>query len=134
MNYGDEKVGKLYFGKDEISGGGQMLESGTILYISGQDVSSFNSELNKPLSTAEIVLTSAGKHWEKINQIKVFNKPSSGSINSGQLFDINMIDNPTLTDDGALTLFRERNPEDTDKLVIKMSKNNYHDLVMVVVA
>lgn len=67
LKIGGSDVKSLMYRDKDVSGS-QMLKSGTILYISGQDVSTYNNELSKPNSTAKIIFPSVGKHWEGLKK------------------------------------------------------------------
>ena len=133
LKYGGSDV-KIMYGDREI-GGATKLEPGTILYISGYDVSRYNNELNNPGSTAAITFPSVGKHWEGLKNIRIYYKDgsSSGEIDTGQVFDINSIDEQTQSNSGSLTIRRERGlTDEADKLIV--TSNKYSNLVMIAVA
>ena len=131
LKYGGGDV-KIMYGSQEI-GGATKLEPGTILYISGQDVSKYNNELGAPLSTAEITFPSAGKHWEGLKKIRISYKTSY--LYYEQVFDVNLIDKPTQDRKGDYTIRRERSlTDEADKLIVTTTADYYNtDLFVVAV-
>ena len=133
LKYGGNSVGKIMYNGQEF-GGANKLEPGTILYISGQNISRYNHELDDPHSTAEITFPSAGKHWEGLKKIRIYYKKSSGVIDTGQVFDINSIDEQTQSNNESLTIRRERSlTDEADKLIVTTA-NSYSDIVIIAVA
>lgn len=64
LKIGGNDVGKLMYGNTEVSGGSQMLESGTIVY---QGVTNEN-----------IHLLSVDDKWTNISQLRILERTSSG--------------------------------------------------------
>jgi len=133
LKIGGSNVGKIMYNGQEF-GGATKLEPGTILYISGQYVSKYNNELSARQSTAEITFPSAGKHWENLKNIRIYYRQQNAVMNTGQVFDINSIDEQTQSNSGLLTIRRERSlTDEADKLLVKTS-DYFSDLVMIAVA
>lgn len=107
LKIGGSNVGKIMYNGQEF-GGATKLEPGTILYISGQNVYAYNHELSSPKSTVEITFPSAGKHWEGLKNIRIYYKQHNVAADTGQVFDVNLIDKPTYGEQGNYTIHRER--------------------------
>ena len=123
---------KIMYGDREI-GGAAKLEPGTILYISGQNIAEHNDGLGNPNSTVKITLPSVGKHWEGLKKIRIYMQ-YEGQIKDEQVFDVNLIDEQTQSNNGFLTIRRERSlTDEADKLIVTIT-NSYSDLVIIEVA
>jgi len=75
-----------------------------------------------------------GKHWEGLKNIRIYYKEISGDMDTGQVFDVNLIDKPTQDKLRYYTIHRERSlTDEADKLIVTTS-DQYTDLVMIAVA
>ncbi|MGQ2374567.1 hypothetical protein [Companilactobacillus zhachilii] len=129
LNFGDEKVTKLYY-KDKDVSGSQMLEAGTILFFSGQNLNGYNSALNKPNATVSLVLPDCGVHWENVNDLSI--TVIHGSSNVKGSFNVNEIDQPVNCAGYSVSRIRGTN-DNPDKLSINTGKN-YTDLAVIKVS
>ena len=129
LKFGDEKMSKLYY-KDKDVSGSQMLEAGTILFISGQNLTGYNSLLNAPNAKVSIFLPSCGAHWENVSDLSI--TVLHGSSNVTGSFNVNDIDQVTKCVGYSVSRIRgtDNNP---DKLSITTG-TSYTDLAIIKVA
>lgn len=133
LKIGGSNVGKIMYNGQEF--GSQKLEPGTILYMSGIDFSYLKLADGTigAHSTAEIIFPNVGKHWEGLKSIRIYYN-NLYITSSGQVFDVNSIDEPTHTQgDEPLTFHRERSlTDEADKLIVTTDAGSKPAIVITV--
>lgn len=136
LKIGGSNVGKIMYGGQEF-GGASKLEPGTILCMVGTSLYRFNDYDDPGAdSTVEMTFHNVRKHWEDLKSIRVYYTTqlyiSEGE--SGNVFDVNSIDEPTKTQDlYPLTIHRERSlTDEPDKIIVTTPHKTTNTIVIAV--